>query len=117
MTTKNQELRNKHSQEHGLSQEIFHLPESRPYGYTYGQWTVKWWEWAMSISKDKNPIVDTTGENAAISNDDPDVFFLAGTLGGAGIERTCEVSENKSILFPVINYEVNFHDDPEFRTL
>jgi len=94
----------------------YYLPEDKPLGLTYGHWTVKWWSWALSIHENKNPIVDTTGANARISNDDPNVFFLAGTLGGAEVRRTCEVSANKSILFPVINYEVNFHDDPGFKT-
>jgi hypothetical protein len=92
----------------------FHSPESKPYGLTYGQWTVKWWKWALSVQKDRNPIVDTSGANASISNNDPNVFFLAGTLGGAEVERMCEVPPNRSILFPVINYEVNLTDDPEF---
>jgi hypothetical protein len=94
----------------------FHSPESNPYGLTYGQWTVKWWKWALSVHEERNPIVDTSGENASISNNDPDVFFLAGTLGGAKVERRCEVPANRSILFPVINYEVNSTDDPQFRT-
>jgi len=94
----------------------FHSPDSKPYGLTYGQWTVKWWRWALSVHKDRNPIVDISGANASILNNDSDVFFLAGTLGGAEVERRCEVPANRSILFPVINYEVNSTDDPEFRT-
>jgi hypothetical protein len=69
----------------------------------------------MSIRKDKNPIVDNTGENAGISNNDRDVFFLVGTLGGE-VQRRCMVPANKSILYPVINYELNSHDDPKFMT-
>lgn len=94
----------------------FHSPESKPYGLTYGQWTVKWWKWALSVHKERSPIIDTSGENANISNNDPDVFFLAGTLGGAEVERRCEVPATRSILFPVINYEVNSTDDPQFST-
>jgi hypothetical protein len=33
-------------------------PGSKPYGLTYGQWSIKWFQWALSIPNDKNPIND-----------------------------------------------------------
>ena len=34
--------------------------DSKPYGLTYGEWTAKWWQWALSIPKDINPAGDTS---------------------------------------------------------
>jgi hypothetical protein len=47
-----------------------------------------------------------------VSQTDPNVWFLAGTLGG----KTCTLPAGKSILFPVINYEMNPLEKPELRT-
>ena len=32
-----------------------YVATDQPYGLTYGQWTVLWWKWAMSIPKARNP--------------------------------------------------------------
>ena len=44
---------------------------SRPYGQSYVKWTEKWWQWAFSIPKDHNPIIDKTGENCCRGQDGP----------------------------------------------
>jgi hypothetical protein len=82
-------------------------PDSCPYGLTYGQWTVKWWQWLASIPADINPAADIDGKNASVGQEDPHVWFLAGTLGGKAVSRSCKVPYGKAVLFPVINYEVN----------
>lgn len=87
-------------------QEYF-TPDSKPYGLTYGQWTVKWWNWALSIPREINPVFDDSGEFATVSQKDPNVFFLAGTFDGATVQRRCTVPSGKAVLFPVMNYEVN----------
>ena len=76
---------------------------SKPYGITYGQWSAKWWQWAFSIPSATNPLLDSTGANCGVSQSGP-VWFLAGTFGGS-TTRSCTVSSNKSILFPIINTE------------
>src|SRR5262245_8830247 len=35
---------------------------SQPYGKSYGDWAVAWWQWALSIPEAQNPVTDTTGE-------------------------------------------------------
>ena len=29
--------------------------ESKPYGLSYGDWSVRWWKWLLSIPKSDNP--------------------------------------------------------------
>jgi hypothetical protein len=79
------------------------LPDSQPYGLTYGEWTAKWWQWAHSITTENNPQLDETGEDCTqAQNQTGPVWFLAGTSGGSA-ERTCTIPAGKAILIPIIN--------------
>ena len=77
---------------------------------------MKWWQWFVAIPAKKNPGADETGENAGIDQSHRNVWFLAGTFGGKTVERECLVPEDRSILFPVINYEMNTLEKPELKT-
>ena len=90
--------------------------DSRPYGLTYGQWTVKWWQWLASIPADKNPAADETGVHAALHQTNASVWFLAGTFGGKSVNRKCVIPAEMSVLFPVINYEMNPIERPDLKT-
>jgi hypothetical protein len=84
--------------------ELFAV-NSRPFGRTYAEWTAKWWQWVLPISKTESPLVDDTGKNCANNQSGP-VWFLAGTLKGPA-ERSCTIPADKAILFPVINVEAS----------
>ena len=97
----------------------FFTPDSKPYGETYGHWTVKWWQWFLSTPKSINPIVDGTGEHAYVNQPSKDVWFLAGKLADEDRNlpnRFCRIQTGRSILFPVINCEANPLEYPELRT-
>ncbi|MGH9858019.1 MAG: hypothetical protein ACRD4B_09265 [Acidobacteriota bacterium] len=83
---------------------------------TYGQWTVRWWQWLTAIPTKVNPAADENGVNATVNQTDPNVWFLAGTLGGRSVHRNCTIPFGRSVLFPVINYEMNPIEKPELRT-
>src|SRR5438128_1413162 len=97
------------------TQVEYFAPNSRPYGLSYGQWTVKWWQWLISIRAGTNPAADATGEHGGINQREPDVWFLAGTFG-TSVQRICVIPLGKSVLFPVINYEMNPLEKPELKT-
>lgn len=102
-----------------LEQVEFYTAESRPYGLTYGQWTVEWWRWFLSIPKLVNPAFDKSGEYANVNQKRGEVWFLAGKVGDENAdlpERSCEVPRSHSILFPVINCEVNSLELPELTS-
>jgi hypothetical protein len=71
-------------------------------GKTYAEWSVAWWKWGVGIRKDRNPILDKTGEFAGQGQQGP-VWFLAGNVGGKTI-RKCAVPAGKPVFFPVINF-------------
>ena len=77
-------------------------PQSSSHGLTCGQWAAKWWQWALSIPADQNPVADPTGQFAGVGQSGP-VWFLAGSFGG-DVDRTVVIPAGKSIFMPVYNW-------------
>lgn len=71
------------------------------FGNTYGEWSARWWQWALSIPEDTNPLLDLTGAHCT-KGQGGQVWFLAGTLGGAAT-RSCTVPGDKALFFPILN--------------
>jgi hypothetical protein len=90
------------------------LPEACPYGVSYAKWTAKWWQWALSISAEHNPVNDTTGKSSSVHQSGP-VWFLAGTLGGVA-SRRCTIPLGKAILFPILNHGGTLADSPNVNS-
>src|ERR1051326_1067349 len=78
-------------------------PNSQPYGKTYDEWSAAWWQWALSIPADINPLLDSTGANAGVGQSG-DVWFLAGTFGGGPVSRAITVPAGKGLFFPIVNF-------------
>lgn len=88
--------------------------ESSPFGTSYGNWTARWWQWALSMPQDVNPVGDRTGEYCAQNQGGP-VWFLAGTFGGSA-ERSCTIPEGKALLFAPINVECSYAEFPDLKS-
>jgi len=65
-------------------------------GATRGEWDARWWQWAVSMPKDVNPNLDTTGERCGYGQSGP-VFLLPGSFGGQTEPITCVVPEGTAI--------------------
>jgi len=76
--------------------------QSQPYGESYSEWVVNWWQWVLSIPADRNPLTDTTGEFAGENQHGP-VWFVAGTFGNSA-ERSFQVPAGKALFVPVFNW-------------
>jgi hypothetical protein len=76
-------------------------PNSNRYGLSYGEWGAEWWKWALGIPLAENPLLDETGEFAAVDQAGP-VWFLAGNFGGV-TERTITLPAGKALFFPIVN--------------
>lgn len=86
---------------------------SKPHGKSYSQWAAAWWQWAFSIPAGVNPLLDPTGENAAVGQEGA-VWFLAGNFGGTTV-REVSVPAGKWLFFPILNQPwVQFPDDPPY---
>lgn len=77
-------------------------PQSQPYGKSYNEWVVNWWQWVLSIPADRNPLIDETGESAGEGQRGP-VWFVAGTFGNS-VERSYPVPAGKALFVPVFNW-------------
>ena len=97
-------------------------PQSRPYGFTYGAWNAKWWQWLLQTPFSKNPVfMDTAvGKPSAPAAVDCSagqsghVWFLGGTYqptnapnvpARADVYRTCKIPSGIALLFPLVNTE------------
>jgi hypothetical protein len=94
-----------------------HPPQARPLGKTYSQHAANWWQWALSQPVDTSPLLDTTGEQCA-SGQSGSIWYLAGTVTGEPVVRSCTIPTGKHILFPVANaaYFAFDTDPPEQQT-
>ncbi|UQA60571.1 hypothetical protein [Polyangium aurulentum] len=73
--------------------------QATPFGASYEDWAATWWQWALAIPKAENPILGGPCE----LHQTGDVFFLAGTTGGAST-RSCTIPAGKGIFFPIANH-------------
>jgi hypothetical protein len=88
--------------------------DEQPFGKTWQEWTTQWWKWFFSISKENHPAYDHTGEGWAVNQDDPNVVFIAGTIGGK-VERTVTIPAGKAVLLPIINFATSYSENPSLR--
>ena len=89
--------------------------KSRPYGYSYSEWSAKWWQWLLSISKSSSPAFDSSGKNAGVQQKYPNVFFLCQTYEKSSVipKRSISLPKNKAIFIPIINWISLMHHDGE----
>ena len=87
---------------------------SKPYGLAYSDWAGKWWQWAISIPSNINPLTDNTGTHCAERQQGP-VWFLPGTSGGK-IDRTCTIPSGKAILLNILTGECSTKENKNLKT-
>jgi len=76
-----------------------YAPDDVVAGKNLAQWGAAWWEWALSIPKSTNPML----EGACDQNQPNEVFFLAGNSTGGQSIRSCTVPAGKPLFFPIVN--------------
>ena len=83
---------------------------------SYEDWTIKFWQWLISIPADKNPALDRTGDYAAVAQFGQPVFNLVFSDGTLDQARKCTVRAGQHILIPLNVIEVSFAEYPNART-
>lgn len=100
----------------GQEQQVGVYPiDSKPFGVSMAEWSIIWWKWLLGIPQETSPARDETGENCALSQTDPNVWFLTQT-GSGPAERSCTIPAGRAILFPVAINECSFAENVELRT-
>jgi hypothetical protein len=69
----------------------------------YSELAAAWWKWATETPAPEAAVIDPTGANCANNQKQPGVFFLAGTLGGGTVSRTCTIPSGQYLFFPLAN--------------
>lgn len=89
--------------------------QSHAFGQTYGDWAAAWWQWALSLPADQNPLFDETGDKIA-SGQSGNVWFLAGVINSSGTAvRQSIVPAGKALFLPVLNNECSTIEAPPFH--
>ena len=89
--------------------------DSKPYGVTYPDWTVKWWQWFLAIPQDDHPMNDETGKNCGVNQDNPNVWYLT-TTGSGTVVRTCSIPAGKALLVPIAANECSYAEFPNLKS-
>ena len=102
-----------------LADSVVLSPDTRHYGKTYDDWSVGFWQWALSIpvhappfsDRISHPLVDLTGVKCGEAQSGP-VWFLGGAFFQAGmpamstiVRDDCTVPSSKALFFPILNIE------------
>ena len=69
---------------------------------SFRELSAQWWQWALSIPVPNNPLIDSTGANCMVGQRGP-VWFLAGSVLGVPVTRSCTIPEGVKLFFPVLN--------------
>lgn len=80
--------------------------DSNPFGLSYSEWCIKWWQWISSIPKHNNPALDWSGIKVYESQSDSRVLFLCQTYEGVETtpSRRNRITKGRSIFMPIINW-------------
>lgn len=80
--------------------------DSLPYGYSYLDWTIKWWKWLLSIPRGLNPSLDPTGSHASVNQIGQRVFFICQTFANHSLTpiRQVTLPDRCAIFTPIINW-------------
>jgi hypothetical protein len=86
-------------------------PKGAPYGMTYGEWSARWWQWAIGLPSDHNPLTDTADCSAGQLGP---VWFLGGAFYPASSTdfRHCNVPAGKALFIPIIDTECSNLEPP-----
>jgi hypothetical protein len=86
--------------------------EPKVLGKTIGEWSAKWWQWALAIPASTNPMIHGDCEQGQQGP----VWFITGEWNSKGehISRSCNVPRAKHILFSILNNSwIQTPDDDE----
>jgi hypothetical protein len=90
---------------------------SKPFGKSWEEWAALWCNWLLSIPRKINPALDTTGANCFHNQDNPNVWYLAGSFyNEKTIVRKCKIPKGRSIFFAILDKEDSFAEDSDLST-
>ncbi len=90
--------------------------QSNPYGSSYGEWSARWWQYALSVDAEHSPFFDYTGANFDVGQSGK-VWYLSGVIVFTSpgqplpsgqvntVVRNVSLPSGTSLFVPVLNVE------------
>ena len=72
-------------------------PTAHPYGHSYTQWAVHFFQWWAAIPASQNPWLDKSGAHCAQGQSGPVWYLLNGIVNGTTV-RACTVPAGKALI-------------------
>jgi len=93
---------------------LYYPADSHPFGMTYGDWVVAYWQYIFSIPLSTNPVfADMVGVYCNLDQGSGPVYFLAASgFPGTHITRTCTVPAGKALWVPNLLNECSTVEPP-----
>jgi hypothetical protein len=86
-----------------------------PFGMSYEDWSIKFWQWLISIPADRSPVTDETGERTGVAQIGQPIFNLV--FSGKGkVQREWTLPAGQHILIPVNVVEISLAEFPTAKT-
>lgn len=82
-----------------ISPGVFAI-DSKPYGVSYEDWTIRFWQWLLPIPEDRNPMTDNTGERCGERQNSTFPVFFPVFSGGGSAVSTRDVPAGNAIFVP-----------------
>jgi hypothetical protein len=87
-------------------------PASKVHGLTYGEWLAKWWQYALELPADKNPISGETGSNCVYRRIGNVELVLANSTLSEAID--CEIPSGMMMFIEVLGAECSTMEEAPF---
>ncbi len=92
-------------------------PDSKPYGFTLGEWGAKVWQRDFSLPSASATEQDVgLADNSCAINQSGPVWFLEGTGSGGEKNYECTIPAGKAILFPILTGMCSYIDTPNAKS-
>jgi hypothetical protein len=102
----------------GTSNPYVSPPESKPYGFSLGEWAAKYWQRAFSLPL--APSGQPSGgnpDNSCAINQNGSVWYLEGSGGQGGlIKHVCTIPAGKAMLVPLLTGMCSYADTPNAKS-
>lgn len=87
-------------------------PNSYVQGLTYGEWSVKWWQYVFSLPMDQNPLVGATGTECAFERSGNVALVVVDPVSPEPIE--CELPTGTILFLDILSAECSTLEEPPF---
>jgi len=97
---------------HGNANPRVLPPNSRVQGLTYGEWSVKWWQYVLSVPASENPLIGATGPGCGIQRIGNVALVVADPTMGEAI--ACEVPAGTMLFLDILSAECSTVEEDPF---